>query len=166
MSEPDRTEGIGPVEPALESVRLRATRTGRFEATRMGELLAEATSWLGPQAADSPAAGGLTRHLADLRLSDRFLMRKAAYIDLGQLRSVPEGVAFDVAWRAASLAPLFPVFTGEITVRAAELTLEGHYAPPGGVLGLGLDRALLHLAAQATAGWLLGRLAQAAGEQG
>ena len=38
------------------------------------------------------------------------------------------------------------------------MTIGGWYAPPGGALGQVADRALLHLAAEGTARWLLGEL--------
>jgi hypothetical protein len=38
------------------------------------------------------------------------------------------------------------------------LRLVGKYAPPGGGVGLLVDRAILHHFARRTAGWLLDRL--------
>jgi hypothetical protein len=68
----------------------------------------------------------------------------------------------EISWRSATLAPLFPVFSGWLTVGPGELRLDGYYAPPGGALGLAADRALLRLAARGTARWLLGQLRHAA----
>jgi hypothetical protein len=58
------------------------------------------------------------------------------------------------------MAPLFPVFSGHLTLTPAELRLEGFYAPPAGELGAVLDRAFLNIAARGTARWFLERVAQ------
>jgi len=110
----------------------------------------------------------MRRFATDLRLrpDDRGLLaifRKAAYVDLGASRRVSDGLRVEVSWRSATLAPLFPVFSGWLTVGPRELRLDGYYAPPGGPIGLVADRALLHLAARGTARWLLRQLRQAAG---
>ena len=111
----------------------------------------------------------MQRHQADLRLrvSDRpslVTFRKAAYVDLGRIHTLNGGWEVEVSWRAATPAPLFPVFSGRIVARRDELTLSGWYAPPGGTLGRIAD-ALLHVAAQGTARWLLGELDRAASGQ-
>jgi hypothetical protein len=87
---------------------------------------------------------------------------KAAYVDLGQILPLNYGWQVEVSWRASTLSPLFPVFSGTIVARGDELTLSGWYAPPGGALGRIADRALLHIAATGTARWLLGELEAAA----
>jgi hypothetical protein len=107
------------------------------------------------------------RHEADLRLrvSDRpsiVTFHKAAYVDFGRVLPLNDGWEVEVGWRAATLAPLFPVFSGRIVAHADELSLSGWYAPPGGELGRLADRALLHIAATGTARWLLGEIDQAA----
>ena len=118
-------------------------------------------AWLGPES--HPAPDGMRRHQADLRLrvSDQpslVTFSKAAYVDLGPVIWMSNGWEVDVSWRASTLAPLFPVFSGTIVARADELTIEGWYAPPGGAVGRLADRALLHLTAEGTARWLLGEL--------
>ena len=64
----------------------------------------------------------------------------------------------EIGWRAATAAPLFPVFSGDLRVEPESMSISGLYAPPGGVIGLVADRALLHLAATGTARWLLQEL--------
>jgi hypothetical protein len=128
---------------------------------RVAWAIRAARSWLGPEVADAPA--GMHRHQADLRLrvSDKpslVTFGKAAYVDLGTLQPLDDGWQVEVSWRAASLAPLFPVFSGMLLARPAELSVSGWYAPPGGVVGRVADRALLHIAAEGTASWLLGEL--------
>lgn len=105
------------------------------------------------------------RHLVDLelRVSDqapRIAFRKAAYVDVGPARAEPFGpIRLGISWRAAGLAPLFPVFSGTLTWDADELRLEGYYAPPGGGIGIVADRLLLNVAARGTARLLLERIA-------
>jgi hypothetical protein len=134
---------------------------------RLAWAIRAARAWLGPQI--EPAPPDMHRHETDMRLrvSERpyiVTFRKAAYIDLGPVRSVNAGWEVEVGWRASTLAPLFPVFSGTIVARGPELTLSGWYAPPGGGVGRIADRALLHLGATGTAGWLLAELDRAAGE--
>jgi hypothetical protein len=109
----------------------------------------------------------MRRFATDLRLGpdDRGLLaaiRKGAYVDLGSPQPMEDGIRVEISWRSASLAPLFPVFSGWLTIRRGELVLDGYYAPPGGAIGLMADRALLHLAAQRTASALLEQLRAAA----
>ena len=111
----------------------------------------------------------LGRHItqADLRLrvSERpglVTFGKAAYVDLGEVLPLADGWQAEVSWRAASLAPLFPVFSGTLVARTGELSVSGWYAPPGGAVGRLADRALLHIAAEGTARSLLGEIDRAA----
>jgi hypothetical protein len=91
---------------------------------------------------------------------------KAAYVDIGPVRELETGWQAEVGWRASSLAPLFPVFSGTIVAREGDLTLSGWYAPPGGTMGRVADWAVLHIAAEGTARWLLGALDEAAASGG
>lgn len=80
---------------------------------------------------------------------------KAAFLDLGRPRRTHDGWEAEISWRAATAAPLFPVFSGWLVIGPEELRIEGLYAPPGGAVGLVADRMLLHVAANATARWVL-----------
>ncbi len=127
--------------------------------------MARATTWLGPTVGQS--SGGFGRHVTDMRLRigdqpARTTFRKAAFVDLGSMRRIGDGYEVAISWRAASLAPLFPVFSGRLAVADGVLRLEGWYAPPGGALGLAADRALLKIAARGTGRWLLDELIRAA----
>jgi len=150
-------------------VRLRASEPGQISAEDAARLLGPGVSaWLGQPAADSPS--GMRRFATDLRLrpDDGGLLatlHKAAYVDLGASQRVSDGLRVEISWRSASLAPLFPVFSGWLTVGPSEVRLDGYYAPPGGPIGLVADRALLHLAARGTARWLLSQLRQAAARE-
>ena len=145
--------------------RIVVRRHALSDAPRLAWAIRAARAWLGPEVEDSPL--GMHRHQADLRLrvSDNpslVTFGKAAYVDLGPVNWLDDGWEVEVSWRASSLAPLFPVFSGNIDVRAGEMTLSGWYAPPGGTIGRMADRGLLHLAAEGTARWLLGEIDRAA----
>jgi hypothetical protein len=151
--------------PDSDFSHVAVRRQTSIEAARLAWAVRAARAWLGPEV--GPAPLGLRRHQADLRLrvSDHPLLvtfRKAAYVDLGAVQPLNDGWEVEVGWRASTLAPLFPVFSGTIALRAGELTLAGWYAPPGGSVGRLADHALLHLAAEGTARWLLGELERAA----
>jgi hypothetical protein len=111
---------------------------------------------------------GYRRFAVDLRLrlggdtAALTTFRKAALVDVGEVQPVANGYVAEIAWRAASAAPLFPVFSGELRFDPDRLSISGLYAPPGGVVGRIADRALLHVAATGTARWLLGELDRAA----
>ncbi|MGH2463216.1 MAG: hypothetical protein ACRDFZ_06285 [Candidatus Limnocylindria bacterium] len=143
-------------------VRLRASVPGKVPLDVAARLIGpEVTAWLGRVTADSPS--GMRRFAADLRLRPDAggvlaAFHKAAYVDLGSSRPVSDGLRVEISWRSATLAPLFPVFSGWLTVGPSDLRLDGYYAPPGGAIGVVADRALLHLAARGTARWLLGQL--------
>lgn len=130
----------------------------------------EASTWLGDPVHDGPEAigpaGPRRRFATDLRLrvsdrTERALFRKAAIVELGTPLESNGVVSVEIGWRASSLAPLFPVFSGRLTVTAHEATLRGLYAPPGGRIGQLADAALFHVAAEGTARWLLRELASA-----
>jgi hypothetical protein len=102
------------------------------DADRLASVILAPRTWLGPEV--EPAPPGLRRHHTDLRLrvGDRpsiVTFRKAAYVDLGPLQSLGDGWQVEVQWRASTLAPLFPVFSGTIVARGDELTVSGWYDP-------------------------------------
>jgi hypothetical protein len=150
--------------PADEVATLRVHRAGSLDVARLRSLL-ERDDWLGQVVDQEGLAPGTTRYLTDLVLplppDGRLLsLRKAAFVDLGKpVAAGPDALDIEIAWRSASLAPLFPVFAGHVQARSSGLTIEGQYAPPGGIVGRAADRILLHTAARGTARWFLGRLA-------
>lgn len=124
-----------------------------------------ALDWLASPFEEADAPAGMRRLQTDLGLHIRDhaggFFRKAAYVDLGTPRPVGGGYELEIGWRAATLAPLFPVFAGRLAIGDGELRLEGWYAPPGGFVGRVADRVLLQIAARSTARWLLAALADA-----
>jgi len=144
---------------------LRLVQPATIDLARALPLLTDqAASWLGtPVPATHP---GSRRFLTDLTLPIRnhaptLVFRKATFVDLGPLRETPEGFEIEIGWQSSSLAPLFPVYAGHLTLTRKELRLEGFYAPPGGELGAILDKAFLGIAARGTARWFLERTFEA-----
>ena len=133
-------------------------------AKAAASLTAQAEEWLGsPVDSVNPPS---RRYLTDLTLPVRdrapnLTFKKAAYVDLGPVRDTADGCQMEIGWQSSSLAPLFPVFAGHLTITSTELRLDGFYAPPGGDFGAVLDRAFLNIAARGTARWFLGRAAEA-----
>jgi len=163
-----------PTYPSGEHpVHLRLAQPwGGDLATARQRLEEGAAAWLG-NPLDGPADSPMRRFESDLALPMReqarhMVLRKAAVVELGRPREAPNGFALEVTWRSANLAPVFPVFVGTLLVSHTELALDGYYAPPGGELGVILDRALLNIAARGTARWFLSRVAAAieTGQQG
>lgn len=124
-------------------------------------------AWLGREVGPTPSVDRRTatgrRVETDLALplggDGRIVtFRKAALVDVGPRQVTASGCRFEVAWQAASFAPLFPVFAGQLEVLDRSVRLRGAYAPPGGAIGLVIDRAILHYVAYRTAGWFLDRL--------
>ncbi len=160
------TPSTPPHTPGDHAVHLRLVQPWSGDlATARERLACTAADWLG-HAIDAPDRSSPRRYESDLVLPMReqarhMVLRKAAVVELGEPRPAPPGFVVDVSWRSASLAPLFPVFVGSLEVTDGELVLDGYYAPPGGELGVILDRALLNIAARGTARWFLNQVAGA-----
>ena len=111
-----------------------------------------------------PGVAGIKRYAVDLRLrlggpgAALSTFRKAALVDIGAVHRGADAHEVEIQWRAATAAPLFPVFSGVLHIGPEDLSISGLYAPPGGAVGRVADRALLHVAATGTARWLLGEI--------
>jgi hypothetical protein len=148
------------------AARLTVSVTARVGRDRAAEVLgAGRGAWLGQKAEGESALveGGRYQLDLELRVSDRaprVAFHKAAYLDVGPLDLPRRGaMAIPISWRAAGLAPLFPVFAGRLRWTRGDLELDGFYAPPGGGIGMVADRLVLNVAARATARQLLERIA-------
>ena len=141
-------------------VRLAASVPLRADADAVAALLERGVvGW-----EERPGLDGVRRYAVDLRLrlggpgAALSTFRKAALVDIGAIHRGPGAHEVEIQWRAATAAPLFPVFSGLLRIGPDELSINGLYAPPGGAVGLIADRALLHVAATGTARWLLGEI--------
>jgi hypothetical protein len=146
---PSNATALSLVQPASIDTRRAFERLSRTGA-----------AWLGEEA--NSARPGTRRYLSDLSFPVRgraphVTFKKAAYVDLGEVRATNDGCVAEISWQSSSLAPLFPVFAGHLTIGPTALRLEGWYAPPGGGIGAVLDRAFLNIAARGTARWFLER---------
>lgn len=146
------------------SVRLFVELRATLECERTPALLAE-SDWLGAEIA--PNRRGMRQFACDLVLnagaSAPVSFRKSMVIAAGDPVRVGLGWEIPVEWRSATLAPLFPVFVGKITVRVDRINLEGWYAPPFGAVGTVIDRSVMRIAARATARHVLRTFAAALG---
>ena len=151
----------------LHATPLRLVQPIAIDIARAMTLLGtEAPFWLGAQVQSTRP--GSRRFLTDLSLPIRehapsLTFKKAAFVDLGDVRETPGGCEIEIGWQSSSIAPLFPVFAGRLTLTPTDLRLEGFYAPPGGEIGAALDRAFLNIAARGTARWFLERAAEVVG---
>lgn len=141
---------------------LRAERASDLAADRLCAALDD-PSWLGVIGDPPPDHPELRRIETDLAFDlteerRTVTFRKAAFVDIGPVRRNGAGCAAEISWRAASLAPLFPVFAGTIQASNGRIVLDGVYAPPGGGVGLLVDRGFLNVFARRTANWFLDRL--------
>ena len=144
------------------AARLEVTRTLRTDPSRLWTELAD-PSWLGeviPGPSDRPELIRVETDLAFALSTDprTLTFRKAAFVDIAVVTDRAGVPHAEIAWRASTLAPLFPVFAGTITLRDGTIHLRGVYAPPGGGVGLLVDRGFLHHFARRTGAWFLDRL--------
>jgi hypothetical protein len=147
-------------------VKLRLTLPARLDLGRVPAAFGGPDAdWLGQRV--SGEASELRRFSCDLELrvdpDRRATFAKSAIVTFGALERIDDTWVVPIEWRSATLAPLFPVFVGRLRVRANWIELDGHYAPPGGTIGLLLDRALLHFAARATGRWFIQKAISALG---
>ena len=149
-------------------VRLSASMRLTSDPDHVASLLDDGvTPWAQGRVAH-PESPELRRFVVDLRLriggetTSLTTISKAAYLDLGRSRRTATGRQAEIGWRASTAAPLFSVFAGWLTIGPDVLSIDGLYAPPGGTLGRVADRVLLHMAANATARWVLGEIDRAA----
>lgn len=150
-------------------IPLRATQRAAVQLDRAGEALRGAElDWLGAPWPVATTESGRRTYRCDLRLpvhavGHEIAFHKAALVDLGPIRHEDGRLLADISWRSATLAPLFPVFAGQLVVTADRIALDGWYAPPGGRVGVALDRMLLGVAARRMAAWFLGLVAEGLG---
>jgi hypothetical protein len=112
-------------------------------------------SWLSPLACAAETEGEELR----LRIGPDWAagrLRREVRARLGPPRPRGDSVVVAIAWESTEMRPLFPVLDGDLELaplgRAdCRLTLYASYVPPLGEIGRGLDRALLHRLAEATA---------------
>ncbi len=144
-----------------EIVQFRLMTTTDVELGRVAAALgSEDAPWLGERAPSERP--NVRRFYCDLELHaggvERAIFRKSAIVGFGEPERDDAGWRVPIEWRAATLAPLFPVFAGHLRIRADRSELDGSYAPPGGRVGHAVDSAVLGIAARATGRWFIEKL--------
>jgi hypothetical protein len=92
------------------------------------------------------------------------LLTKTVEVSVGAMRTNGDVTLFAFSWRAAGAGSVFPVLDADLEVsplddNRSELAVRGRYDPPGGPVGRGVDRLILHRVADATIRAFLSRLA-------
>ena len=147
----------------ITTVPLLVRRPGGVDLDRAVSVLSD-LAWLGRPVAAPEEHPDLRRIATALELPIRDgsatgPVRQATFIDVGQAQPVGDHLFVEISWQAATFAPLFPVFAGQLRISTDDIVIDGRYAPPLGTFGLLMDRALLHFVARRTAAALLERLA-------
>jgi hypothetical protein len=148
-------------------VRLVASISIQSDPDRVAALLDDGGTPWAEGLISHPDSQELRRFAVDLHLrvgaatNALTTFGKAAYVDLGRPRRVAGGWEAEIGWQASTATPLFPVFSGWLNIGLGQMRIDGLYAPPGGVIGRVADRVLLHLAANATARWVLSEIDRA-----
>ena len=152
-----------PLIEGVATVPLRALRSTRIDLARARAALAD-LDWLQSDRSDRAVGPSLRRvsSYLDLPIMDGSAtgpIRKAALIEISSPTAVGDEILAEVSWQSATLAPLFPIFVGQLRVAESGLSLDGRYVPPFGQLGLVIDENLLRFVARRTAYAFLARLA-------
>jgi len=145
------------------TVPLRVSRQATIDLVHALDVLST-LDWLGTAAEPPAELAGQRRIKAVLDLpildgSGSRPIHKAALIDVGPPLVQGDVVLQAIGWQSDSMAPLFPVFAGQLRVTSAGVALNGRYAPPFGRLGLLVDERVLHFVARRTAQAFLDRVA-------
>jgi hypothetical protein len=128
------------------------------------ELLDARDEWL-PSVARSVRGTGLS--LAELGVAVRGArFHKTVAMSFGVPSQQPSRVSVPFRWKATAVPALFPTFDGDLQVShwrdgTTQLALSANYQPPLGPVGLMLDKAALHLVAEALVKDFVDRVAAA-----
>jgi hypothetical protein len=120
----------------------------------------EAALTVAPEGLLQPIAKSATqrgdRLLTEVGFGDTLRVERSVEIEIGAAVRTRSKTVIPFTWRATgSTAGLFPTMDGDLEVAAldtalTQLAISARYAPPLGVVGKMLDRAVLHRVAEAT----------------
>jgi hypothetical protein len=118
------------------------------------QLLDDPASWMPGIAGEADARG------EDLLVEvgfgpDGLRIRRDVAVTVGEAVVYPSKTSVPIRWHCVSAGALFPALDGDVEVgpmgpERSQLAISARYAPPGGVVGSAIDRALLHRVAEAT----------------
>lgn len=116
-------------------------------------LLEAPQTWLPRLAANANHRGELLARVGpDF---GRYQLVKRVDVQIGSPICLPDRVVLPLSWRATGPSALFPAFEGELELGAlgpecTQLVINVNYRPPLGMVGLTVDRLVLHRLAEAT----------------
>jgi len=120
----------------------------------------EAALTVAPERLLQPIAKAATqrgdRLLAQVGFGDTLRVERSVEIEIGAAVQTRSKTVIPFSWRAiGSTAGLFPTMDGDLEVASldtalTQLAISARYAPPLGMVGRMLDRAVLHRVAEAT----------------
>lgn len=123
-------------------------------------LLSGPGDWLpGPREAEDTTAE-LDVRLGGSRIARRVVVHTGSVTNSGEAATC----CLPVSWQAAEQPHLYPRLEGTLELtpvarRRTRLTLRARYRPPAGVAGEAVDRAVLHLVAEASVEAFVERIA-------
>lgn len=117
-------------------------------------LLADPSSWMPGMARAAEDLGDRLLVEVGFTLHEDRRLDKEVEINLGEPLRSPTRTRLPMSWKATGPHPLFPSLDADLEVAAVgasrtQLSISARYRPPMGSLGRILDRAALHLVAEA-----------------
>jgi hypothetical protein len=128
-------------------------------------MTADPGAWLAPIAQRANIRGD--HLLADVGIGERHRLERTVEIRTGDPIRAATKTVVPLSWRAVGATRgLFPTLDADLEIaplglEASHLAISARYAPPLGVIGQVLDRALLHRIAEATLKDFLDNVAEA-----
>ncbi len=134
----------------------------RFDEVE-GALVHAPEEWVPGLARGAEDRGELL--LAEVGFGDGRRVRKRVAIQLSPPLRVASKTILPMTWRATGPEALFPLLEADLEVAAlgsyrTQLSISARYRPPFGLLGRAIDRALLHLVAEAVVKDFLDRVGE------
>ena len=119
-----------------------------------GRVLADDCAWITNHAADAYREGEELQLRVGPR-GNRAAVSKEVAIDLGTPRDSGGQLIISMSWKPVGLSALFPELDADLIFApfppdGCHLSVRGHYDPPLGKLGRGIDRLVLHRIAEAS----------------
>jgi hypothetical protein len=126
-------------------------------------LLSSPRDWILGLVEDASHQGEALLAEVGIGTTGRRILKKVE-LEIGDPVRLGFSTLLPITWRAAGLTGLFPVMEADIEIAAlgrsrTQLSFNGRYSPPLSVIGVAVDRVLLHRVAEATTKDFLDRMA-------